>query len=102
MEQRKQRTRTIRTRTLNCCFPLSHTGILNPIIPSVSTMQRWRFMLGTIRTIQHQAERSLPICALSNQNLMNTLRAVGSSLFQITCICSRSYRKLKYCARSAC
>lgn len=40
-------------------------------------------MLGTIRTIQHQAGQALPTCARSNHNLMNTFGAVCSKLLPV-------------------
>lgn len=40
-------------------------------------------MLGTIRTIQHQAGQALPTCAQSNHSLMNTFGAVCSKLLPV-------------------
>lgn len=40
-------------------------------------------MLGTIRTIQHQAGQALPTCVQPNHNLMNTLGAVCSKLLPV-------------------
>lgn len=51
--------------------------------PSFPHWNRWRFMLGTIRTIQRQAGQALPTCAQPNHNLMNTLGAVCSKLLPV-------------------
>lgn len=44
---------------------------------------RWRFMQGTIRTIQRKAGQALPTCTQPNHNLMNTLGAVCSKLLPV-------------------
>lgn len=56
---------------------------LPPASPALPHRNRWRFMLGTIRTIQHRAGQALPTCVQPNHNLMNTLGAVCSKLLPV-------------------